>query len=173
MADYSANEFSRPIKAKMLQQEPYSLEAGPEELTALAQRFGLSTLHHLRAEVTLTPDGNDIIGTGQMDAKWLQPCAVSGEDFKASAKEVLHFRFVPPLAAIPDEEIELEADQLDDIEFEGDSFDLGEAVAQSLGLAIDPFATGPKADIVRTEAGIAQEGEQAGPMAEMLAALKK
>lgn len=51
--------------------------------------------------------------------------------------------------------------------------DLGEAVAQSLGLAIDPYAIGPDADTARKEVGIVQEGEQEGPLAAALAALKK
>lgn len=167
------SELSRPVKAKGLKDEAYLVEATPEELQALAERFSLSSLAFLRAEISLTPDGNAIVATGRMEAKWLQACSISGEDFKASAKEPLQFRFVPPRKVVPDEEIELAAEELDDIEFEGDSFDLGEAVAQSLGLAIDPFATGPKADAARKEKGIVKEGEQDGPMAEMLAALKK
>jgi hypothetical protein len=51
-------------------------------------------------------------------------------------------------------------------------FDLGEAVAQTLGLAIDPYAEGPNADAARKAAGIVAEGEQDGPMAALLAALK-
>jgi hypothetical protein len=72
-----------------------------------------------------------------------------------------------------DEEIELEADDCDEIEFAGEMFDLGEAVAQSLGLAIDPYAEGPDADAARTAAGIVQEGEVRGPLADLLAGLKK
>ena len=50
---------------------------------------------------------------------------------------------MPPAAPHrPDEEVELEADDCDEIEFDGTQFDLGEALAQSLALAIDPFLTG-------------------------------
>ncbi|HEX2793115.1 MAG TPA: DUF177 domain-containing protein, partial [Croceicoccus sp.] len=63
-----------------------------------------------------------------------------------------------------DEEIELEADELDEIPFTGERFDLGEAVAQSLALAIDPFMAGPDADRVRREVGLA-EPEKENPFA--------
>ena len=46
-------------------------------------------------------------------------------------------------------------------------------MAQTLGLAIEPYAEGPKADAVRKKAGIVEEGQQDGPLAEALAALKK
>ena len=49
--------------------------------------------------------------------------------------------------------------------------DVGEAVAQSLALAIDPFAVGPDAERARQQAGLLDEG-QAGPFA-ALAALKR
>ena len=77
--------------------------------------------------------------------------------------EPLALRFVP--AAEPaGEEIELEESELDEIPFEGHVFDLGEAVAQSLALAIDPYATGPNADEMRKEKGLNDEGAS-GPFA--------
>ena len=50
----------------------------------------------------------------------------------------------------------------------GTTIDLGEAVAQSVALAIDPFATGPQAEAARK---LLDEGS-ASPFA-ALAALKK
>ena len=50
-------------------------------------------------------------------------------------------------------------------------FDLGEAVAQDLALAIDPYAVGPGAERARKEAGLLDEAA-AGPFA-ALEALKK
>ena len=41
------------------------------------------------------------------------------------------------------------ADECDEIGYSGTIFDIGEAVAQSLALAIDPFATGPQAEAAR------------------------
>jgi hypothetical protein len=60
--------------------------------------------------------------------------------------------------------VELEADDCDEIEFDGTQFDLGEALAQSLALAIDPFLTGPGAEEARRKAGII-DAEASGPFA--------
>jgi hypothetical protein len=68
-------------------------------------------------------------------------------------------------------EIELEESELDEIPYTGTSFDLGEAVAQSLALAIDPYAVGPDAERVRADSGLSDQAA-AGPFA-ALAALKK
>ena len=96
--------------------------------------------------------------------------AVSGEDLPVRIDEPLALRFVP--AAEPEEEeLELAESDLDEIPFEGHVFDLGEAVAQSLALAIDPYATGPEAERVRKEAGLSDEAAS-GPFA-ALAALKE
>ena len=76
----------------------------------------------------------------------------------------------PGAEGASEDEIEITADDCDEIEYEGMTFDLGEAVAQSLGLAIDPFAEGPEADAARQKHGLAGE-EASGPFA-ALAALK-
>jgi hypothetical protein len=49
---------------------------------------------------------------------------------------------------------------------------IGEAVAQSLALAINPFATGPGADDARRRAGIIAEGSN-GPFAALGSLLSK
>jgi len=95
-----------------------------------------------------------------------------------SLGEPVDLIFVPEeadKAATLQEEIELEESDLDTIPFAGRSFDLGEQIAQTLGLAIDPYAEGPGADAVREKAGITGDDEQttSGPLAEALAALKK
>ena len=69
--------------------------------------------------------------------------------------------------------VKISPEELDEIEYHGEMFDLGEAVAQSLALAIDPYAEGPNADAARKAAGIVLEGEQDGPLAAFLAGLKK
>ncbi|MFZ1744226.1 MAG: DUF177 domain-containing protein [Pontixanthobacter sp.] len=169
----SASELSLLVKPKAIAEVPYVIEANEAQRDALARRFELSEVRSLRADIVLTPEGAVIKADGTLKAAWLQQCAVSGEDFSVKINEALHFRFVPAAAEVPGEEVELAEDDLDEIDYDGDVFDLGEAVAQSLGLAINPFATGPNADKIREEKGIAAEGEQDGPLAEMLKALKK
>ena len=165
------------IKARPLPGAPVVIEASEAERAALAQRFGLGAVTSLRAEVALEAKPRAIRATGRLQAEIMQPCAVSGEDFAVQIDEPIDLRFVEEAAiARPDDdeaEIELEADDCDEIGYEGEMFDLGEAVAQTLGLAIDPYAEGPNADAARRAAGIVAEGEQEGPLAAMLAALRK
>ena len=169
------SELTRMIKARPLPASAVVIEASLEERAALAARFGLGAVESLRAEVMLEQKPRAIRATGRLRAAIMQPCAISGEDFPVTIDEPVDLRFIEDnqRPATPDEEIELEADDCDEIEFAGDMFDLGEAVAQTLGLAIDPYAEGPGADAARAAAGIVQEGEQLGPLADLLAGLKK
>ena len=100
----------------------------------------------------------------------MQSCAISGEDLPVAIDEPVELRFVPEETPNA-EEVELEESELDEIPYDGRLFDLGEAVAQSLALAIDPYAVGPEAERTRKEAGLADEAAS-GPFA-ALAALKK
>lgn len=166
----SAPEFSRPIDRRHLAAQPVELAAGEAERKALAARFGLVAIDRLEATVSLEVDGEAITAEGVLGADIVQTCAVSGDDLPVTITEPLHLRFVPGTAPSA-EEVELEGAELDEIPYSGTAFDLGEAIAQSLALAIDPYACGPNADQVRKERGLTDESAT-GPFAP-LAALKK
>lgn len=169
----SESELPRVVKLRQIDARPVRIEADAEERAALAERFGIVAVDRLAADVTLEREGEDVAVSGRLEADIVQTCGISGEDFPVRIDEPIALRFVPEVArTVPDEEIELEESELDEIEYTGDALDLGEAIAQSLGLAIDPYATGPNADAVRKEAGILEEGAT-GPLAEALRALKK
>lgn len=146
----TAPEFSRPVDVRQADRRQMRLEASEAERAALAARFALVRIDRLEAEVLLTREGREVAAEGRLMADIVQPCAVSGEDLAVAIDEPLAFRFVPARRDYkPDEEIELDAEDCDEIEYDGSHFDLGEAVAQSLALAIDPFLTGPDADAAR------------------------
>lgn len=166
------SEFSRIVDTRSIGNDPLRLEATEAERAALATRFGIVAVERLTAVVELEPVKGGIKATGRLDAAIVQACAISSEDLPVAIAEPLTFRFVPAAGpARPDEEVELEADDLDEIEFTGTQFDLGEAVAQSLALAIDPFLEGPNADEFRKNSGFFGE-DTANPFA-ALAKLKK
>jgi uncharacterized metal-binding protein YceD (DUF177 family) len=166
----SSPEFSRPIDRRHPKEKPVGIAADEAERKALAKRFGLIAVHRLEAQVALQADGEAVNVGGRFEADIVQTCAVSGEDLPVTIAEPLSLRFVPA-SEIAEEEIELAEDELDEIPFTGHFVDIGEAVAQSLALAIDPYAAGPDAERVRKEKGLAGE-ETSGPFA-ALAALKK
>ncbi|MGB3740032.1 MAG: YceD family protein [Pontixanthobacter sp.] len=177
MTDAVTPEMSRMVKLRALRNDPYDIAADAGERAALARRFDLVRIDALSASVQLSPDagvdgGGAIDAAGAIDAEWVQHCAVSGEELPMTVREPFAIRFVPAgRTYAPDEEVELTPDELDEIEYDGDGVDLGEAVAQSFGLAIDPYATGADADEARERQGIAAEGQQDGPLAELLNAL--
>jgi uncharacterized metal-binding protein YceD (DUF177 family) len=166
----SPPEFSRPVDERQIDGKRLSIEAKGDERKALARRFGLVAVEQLQATVSLERDGEAVLARGRLSAAIVQSCAVSGEDLPVRVDEPLALRFVPA-RPVEEEEVELDERDLDEIAFEDDTFDLGEAVAQSLALAIDPYAVGPEAERVRKEAGLGDE-TASGPFA-ALAALKK
>ena len=163
-------EFSRPVERARMGDGLRHLVADANERAALARRFGLVSVDRLDANITLDAQGDVVTATGTMRADFVQSCAVSGDDLPVSVEEPVAFRFVPHGTYHPDEEVELSEDDCDSIEYNGVAFDLGEAIAQGLALAIDPYATGPNADQARKDAGLLDES-QTGPFA-ALAALK-
>lgn len=160
------------VELRLIDARPRHVLASEEERAALVRRFGLVAIHRLEATLDLVKDGTTVNATGRLEAEIVQSCAVSGDDLPVTIREPLTLRFVAASADAPtfDEEVELDADELDEIPYPGTAFDLGEAVAQSLALAIDPYAVGPRAEAARKEAGLLDESA-AGPFA-ALAALK-
>ena len=165
-------EFERLVKLDRLPHGAVTITADEAEREALARRFAIGPIAELRAELTVHSQGDAIGATGRLVARFEQRCAMSDRPFANRIDEPLAFRFVPALAAADeDEELEFASTDPDEIEYHGAAIDLGEAVAQSFGLALDPYATGPEADVVRSEAGIANEDAPSGPFA-ALAALR-
>jgi hypothetical protein len=167
----SGGEFERIVKLDRLPPE-LTVEADESERAALARRFGLPAVAKVRAAVTLKPSGDTIEARGRLEAAFTQHCAIADEPFANTLDEPLAIRFVPaPATPGEDEELEFAAGDPDEIEYEGAAIDLGEAVAQSFGLALDPYAVGPDAELARRESGIVDESAPSGPFA-ALAALK-
>ncbi len=157
------NELTRMIDARQLPPVPLDIKASTEECAALAQRFGLVRVKHLSARITLTRDGPTVRAAGRINADIVQSCAVSAEDLAVRIHEPVALHFVPANSTpATDAEVELAAEQLDQIEMDGHQFDLGEALAQGLALAIDPYAEGPGAEEARQKLA---EQEPSGPFA--------
>jgi hypothetical protein len=174
-----APELSRMIKARLLPADAVLIEADERERAALSERFGLVSIEELSASVELEQCQRGVRAEGSFTARITQTCAVAGEPFDTSISEPILLRFIETgtasLTPSEDEEVDfdLTAEDCDEIEYDGESFDLGEAVAQSLGLAIDPYAEGPRAAEARKAAGIVEEGQQDGPLADALRGLAR
>lgn len=133
-------ELARPVALHDLgtRSTHHSVTAKPAELVALATRFSLARLDALTAEFDVRRDAAGVRVTGTVTGKAVQICVVSGADVPAMINEAVDLLFTP-LAAPEAEEIELSAPDLDVLPLEGESVDLGEIAAETLGLALDPF----------------------------------
>jgi uncharacterized metal-binding protein YceD (DUF177 family) len=169
-------EFSRPVPMSEIGAGAFELtiEASDAEMEALTARFALLSLEGLQATISLRSDGNSMKAQGRFSAQVAQACVASGEPVPARIDESVEIRFLAEGDHSPDSEIELSADDCDTMFHDGRIVDLGEAVAQSLALALDPFPRSAKAKLVLKAAGVKAEEEveaEARPFA-ALAALK-
>ncbi len=168
------NEFSRLYRLETLSAEPIrvAIDAEARERQALARRFGLVSLEALAAEAELRRTGDAVTAAGRLRAKVTQSCVGSGEPVDAEVAEDFRVDFRPlPADSKPDDEIELGEGELDVVFYEGGAVDLGEAVAQSLLLALDPYPRSPAAEAALREAGVKSE-EEARVESSPFAALK-
>ena len=131
-------EFHRPISLDRI--GPHGLDitidATPAECAALAERMNLPAVLSRSCVFHLIREGRDTVAArGALRARVTQTCVVSLDDFDAPVQEVFQIRFVPE--GEESEDIDPEAD--DEIPFEGNAVDLGEAAAEQLALALDPY----------------------------------
>ena len=138
-------EFSRPIEAGRI--GPGGLEidvaADATERAKLAERFGLPAIQALACAFRLR-QGQDgrIMAEGRLRARVTQVCVVSTEPFEADVSDDFVLCLAPE-SEVPDE-IDPE-DPLDTVPMTDGVIDLGEAAAEQLALALDPYPRRPGA----------------------------
>ena len=137
-------ELHRPLSIGQIPASGTELvvEATPAECAALALRMGLPDVLALRCRFRLNRLSNTIISaTGLLTARVLQACVISAEEFEASVEESFAVRFVP----LGTEQDDADPETDDEIPYENGVLDLGEAAAEQLGLALDPYPRMPNA----------------------------
>ena len=155
----SAPEFSRPVRLDMLGQAPRTIEmeANEAERAALARRFGFASLSSLSAVVVLERRIVGVALRGTLNATLAQPCVASGDPVEEQVAEAFEVEFRPHPETGAEEEIELGEGELDVIFYDGASVDVGEAVAETLSLSVDPFPRSPAAEEALRAAGVKSE----------------
>jgi uncharacterized metal-binding protein YceD (DUF177 family) len=136
----SSPEFSRPLLTDRVPAggSLENITAEPAELKALAARMKLPAIHALSAEIRATPwRGGGIKLEGHITADLEQVSVISLEPFRETVSLPLARYFLPPGAAA-------EASEDDDADpIEGGVIDLGEVVAETLALDLDPYPRKP------------------------------
>jgi len=138
-------ELSRPFSLDRLGSAgavEVPVESNAEERAALASRFGVPAIGALRCRFVLRPvPGGSVAAEGELRARVTQVCVVSLDPFEADIVERFAVRFVPEGLESEDEDPE----SVDEIPFANATIDLGEAAAEQLALALEPYPRKPGA----------------------------
>ena len=141
-----------------------TIDADAGECAALARRFDLLAVGSLWAQAEVVASTSGVAANGRLCAEVDQKCVVTGDAVPALIDQAFALRFVDPaVLAEAAEELELSGDDCDVVAHEDGAIDLGEAVAQTMALALDPFPRSPAADVPPD--GVWRAGDDAGPFA--------
>ncbi len=142
----STPEFSRPFRLGLVGESGKRIElsADAAERAALARRFHLPEIGRLEAELELRLEpGGAVRARGRLRAEVVQECVVTLEPVPERVDAPLELRLLPEGVEPSDDD----PDSPDDIESVGDVADLGEAVAEQLALALNPYPRAPGAEL--------------------------
>jgi uncharacterized metal-binding protein YceD (DUF177 family) len=151
------------------------IAATAEERTALAGRFALLALDRLEATLRIErlPAKTLIRLSGRLSADVTQACVVSLEPVASQVQaEISQLYTLDPEVAVPREHV-IDVAAEDPPEPIGPGgLDLGEAVAQNLAVALDPYPRASEAEAAAASPAAEAETAPVGPFA-ALAALKR
>ena len=151
--------FSVPLERLTATPAPYAVSADAPARAALAARFGLVALDRLEAAVELRRARGGAEADGRLVADVVQSCVVSLAPVPAHIDVPVHFRFAAPAGEGAD--VELSEADLDVLAVEDGTVDLGEALAQALAVALDPYPHAGEADLAEASAFLMTEEEAA------------
>ena len=137
-------EFTRMLPVERIAPEGHAVTvtANKPECAALAARMGIPAIRSVTCDFRLRREGNAVVvAAGRLRARVTQTCIVSLDDFNTTVEENFRVRFVPSGEESDNENPEAD----DEISYEGITIDLGEATAEQLGLALDPYPRKPGA----------------------------
>jgi uncharacterized metal-binding protein YceD (DUF177 family) len=135
-------ELSRPLAVAEIPAvgRMARVEASEAERAALARRLRLPAIEALACDFMLRREGRGVIAAaGDLVARVVQVCVATAEEFSAPVEERFSVRFV----AAGDESDAFDPEAPDEIPYQGGMLDLGEATAEQLALALDPWPRKP------------------------------
>ncbi len=156
-------EFPRPVAIADLGDEDVVMEisATPGERAALSRRFDLLALDSLTATVRVGRAGGGSVRVhARFAADVVQACVVTLDPVAGRIEDSVEVVFAPPDGS--EQAVVVVAPEGDDDPepLTGDAIDIGEVVAEQLGLALDPYPRRP--DAVFAGIGEAADDDPAG-----------
>jgi len=142
-----APEFSRIVSLDKLgpKDKRFTLEADAKERQALAKRLGIPEVKAMSAEIAvkMTHAGQRVILKGRVKAELVQICVVTLEPTEQTVDEEFTRVFSNEPQNRP-AEVVIDMEEEDPPEpVEDGQIDMGEAAAEHLALAMDPFPRAP------------------------------
>lgn len=128
-------EFSRPLQVDRVPALGCHerLAADEKECAALAKRFDLTRIHSLGGLLKVVPwRGGGLKVTGTLNARVDQVSVISLETFTSDLEFAIERYFLSPRAGQPTAEEDVDV-------IENGSIDLGEILAESMALELDPY----------------------------------
>jgi uncharacterized metal-binding protein YceD (DUF177 family) len=174
-----APEFSRPVALDRigLKEKSYEISADARECAALAKRLGIPAVDSFDATIRLrlTGGGGLVRLSGRIKAALTQICVVTLEPIPTAVEE--DFSRVYSVEAgdeMAEVVVEMDEDDVPD-PVENGQIDIGEAAAEHLALAMDPFPRAPDAAFAAPDEPEEPEEEAELPRSPFagLAALRK
>jgi uncharacterized metal-binding protein YceD (DUF177 family) len=168
-----SDRFAHQLRLDQIRDgERLDLAADEAERKSITKRLGLVSLDRLEAHVCFTRTGAIVRAEGRLLAALGQSCVVTGDPVAAHVDEPFTLLFAPePPSSGFDDELELGESDCDVVFHDGAMIDLGDAIADTLALSLDPYPRSAGAEAALKEAGVLSE-EQASPFA-VLAKLRK
>ena len=138
-------DLSLVLRASALEKKPkkFSLVASETDRAGLIERFGLVSLDHLSADIEIRNNGadNGVLVNGHIEAKFSQRCIASLAEVPETLDTTFDLLLVEPEMALrmDEEESYLDPDAPDYDALEGDDIDVGEIVAQTFSISMNPY----------------------------------
>lgn len=133
------------LRASTLEKKPkkFSLVANEADKAALIERFDLVSLDQLSADLEVRNNGANkgVLIEGSLKAKFAQRCVASLAEIPETMDTAFDLLLVDPEMALrmDEEESYLDPDAPDYDALEGDDIDVGEIVAQTFSISMNPY----------------------------------
>jgi hypothetical protein len=137
-------ELQRPLALTEIRPTGREVEvrATAAECAALARRMKVPAINEFSCWFRLSALGEGVVlAEGRLLARAIRVCVLTLDEFEATTKEEFRLRFVPAGQESPGFDPEAE----DEIPYQGAALELGEAAAEQLALALDPYPKKPGA----------------------------
>ena len=150
--------FHQIISRDSLDKEPLFLHLKADEATleALSQRFELPAINVLEGDVEINAIEGGMKLCGQLRADLVQQCALSLQPIVVRIDEPFSIFYLADGLPEDDGEAIVDAEHEDVVAMMDGKVDVGEALAQTLSLALDPF---PRAEDAILPQGVISEDD--------------